>query len=127
MSKKFLLNPKNEGQVHVHPESGISFRIRPITADQHDELRRKSLKEDKALDFPKWGANYAVAAIADWNPREGHDDATVYDDKGPVECTEANLRVFGRNQCLNIIPWIVEKATGLNQFVIAEEAEAKNV
>lgn len=125
MSKKFLLNPKAEGQVCKHPESGIAFLIRPISTEQHEELRKKSLKGDKT-DFQKWGALYAVAAIAGWEPREGEDDTTVHDANGPVECSEDNLRVFGKNQCFNIMPWIAEKATGLNQFIAEEEAEAKN-
>ncbi|HQS59965.1 MAG: hypothetical protein B7Y56_03410 [Gallionellales bacterium 35-53-114] len=127
MSKKFLLNPKAEGQVCVHPESGIAFLIRPLSTEQHDDIRKKSMKSDKSLDFPKWGANYAVAAIAGWEPREGEDDAGVYDENGLVECNEANLKVFGRNQCLNIMTWVAEKATGLNQFIAVEEADAKNV
>jgi hypothetical protein len=126
MSKKFLLNPNAAGQICKHPESGIAFRILPVKADLHDEIRRKSLKADGAVDYPKWGGEYAVAAIADWSPREGQDDATVFDDNGPVECNEANKRIFGRNQCVTIMPWIANKATGLNQFLVDEETAAKN-
>lgn len=124
--KKFLLNPKAEGQICQHPESGIAFRILPVTSDQHDAIRNKALKADGTVDYPKWGEEYAAASIADWSPREGQNDATVYDDNGPVECTEANRRIFGKNQCVTIMPWIAKKATGLNQFVIDEETAAKN-
>lgn len=126
MSRKFLLNPKAEGQICKHPESGIAFRILPLNAEQHDDIRSQSLKADGTVDYPKWGERYAVAAIADWSPREGQDDSTVFDETGPVECNEANKRVFGRNQCATIMPWIANKATGLNQFVMDEETAAKN-
>lgn len=119
MSVKLLLNPKAEAQPCVHPDTGITFMVRPVSPDKHEEIRRKSLKNDRTLDVAKWGANFAVEAIAGWGDEVG-------DANGPVECNEANLRTFGRQQAVNIMPWIIDQAEGLNQFRVEEETAAKN-
>lgn len=120
MSVKLLLNPAAEAKEFTHPETGIKFTIRMITPSEHEAIRTESRnKSSGVLDMSKWGENYAVKAIADWGDGVG-------DKNGPLPCTKDNLRVFGRNQAVNIIPWIAEKATGLDQFRIEEEAAAKN-
>lgn len=119
MTIKLLLNPAADAKDCIHPETGITFSIRPVSPEQHEKLRRESLNQDKTLNIRKWGENYAVAAIAGWGDEVG-------DANGPVECSEANLRTFGRNQAINIMPWVIDQATSLDQFRIAEEAEAKN-
>ncbi len=119
MSVKLLLNPAAEAQACVHPDTGITFMVRPVPPEKYDEIRRASLNKDKALDVAKWGANFAVAAISDWGDEVG-------DKNGPLPCDEANLRTFGRNQAVNIMPWIVEQATSLDQFRAEEEDAAKN-
>lgn len=119
MSVKLLLNPVAEAKECIHPETGVRFMIRPITPEKHEEVRRASLNKERMLDTGKWGANYAVAAIADW-------DEQIGDANGPLPCTEENLRTFGRNQAFNIIPWIIEQATGLDQYRVDEVTAAKN-
>jgi len=119
MSVKLLLNPAADSRACVHPDTGVTFMVRPISPEQYDEIRRASLGKDRTLDSAKWGANFAVAAIEDWGDEIG-------DKNGPLPCTEENLRTFGRNQAINIMPWIIDQACSLDQFRIAEEANAKN-
>lgn len=119
MSVKLLLNPAAEAKSCVHPDTGITFLIRAVSPEKYNELRGQSLNKDRTLDIGKWGANFAVEAIEGWGDEVG-------DANGPVECNEANLRTFGKNQAINIIPWVIEQATGLDQFRIDEEVAAKN-
>jgi hypothetical protein len=129
MSVKLLLNPAADSRKCLHPDTGINFYIRPISPEQYEEIRRKSLSKERTLETPKWGANFAVAAIAAWGPQSSDDENqnTVGDANGAAECNEANLRIFGRNQAINIMPWIIDQACSLDQFRIEEEAAAKNV
>jgi hypothetical protein len=119
MSVKLLLNPAADARACVHPDTGITFMVRPITPEQYEAIRRASLTKDKGLDIVKWGTNFAVAAIEGWGDGVG-------DSNGALECNEANLRTFGRNQALNIMPWIIDQACSLDQYRIEEEAAAKN-
>jgi hypothetical protein len=120
MSVKLLLNPAAEAKAFTHPETGITFHIRLVTPAEHEAIRAASRnKSSGVLDVSKWGENYAVKAIADWGDEVG-------DKTGPLPCNEANLRIFGRQQAVNIIPWIAEQATSLEQFRIEEETAAKN-
>lgn len=116
---KLLLNPAAAAKPCIEPQTGVKFMIRPISPEQHEKLRRASTDEDHTLNIRKWGENYAVAAIAGWGEEVG-------DANGPVECNEANLRTFGANQAYNIMPWVIERATSLDQFRVAEETAAKN-
>lgn len=128
MSKvALLLNPSENGKRFTNQDCGVAFRILPITANKHNEIRKHSLDDNGDLDVRKWGENYAVAAIAGWGP-ESEDDPnqnTVGDSTGPLPCNEENKRAFGRSQCVLIMPWVIGKATGLEQFRIEEEAAAK--
>lgn len=119
MSVKLLLNPAAEARECTHEETGITFLIRPISPGQYDDIRRKSLNQEKTLNIAKWGENFAAAAIAGWGDEVG-------DANGPLECTEANARLFGKQQAVNIMPWIIERATSLDHFRTQEEAAAKN-
>lgn len=115
---KLLLNPATEAQWEVHEETGASFKIRPIDPAQYDDLRRKSCRSDKTLDVAKWGANFAVAAIEEWDG--------IGDGNETAECSDANKALFGRKQAVNVMPWIVDRATSLDQYRIKEEDAAKN-
>lgn len=119
MNVKLLLNPAAADKECIHPETGIRFRIRPISPEEYDEIIERSQKKDKTLDFYKSREELAVAAIADWGKDVG-------DKSGPLDCTEANLRTFGRRQAINIMPWVISQATGLDQYRIEEEQAAKN-
>ena len=119
MSVNLLLNPAAEAQACVHPDTGITFMIHSVSPAKYAELRAKSLGKGGTLDVPKWSENFAVAAIDGWGDE-------VCDTNGPVECNEANLRTFGRNQAINIMPWVIEQATSLEHFRIEEEDAAKN-
>lgn len=119
MAIKLLLNPAAAAKACTHRESGVTFMVRPIAPEQFEEIRSRSLDADKNRDIIKWSENFAVAAIADW----GND---IGDKNGPLPCTEDNLRTFGRNQAINIMPWVIDQATGLEQFRLEEEAAAKN-
>lgn len=116
---KLLLNPAAETRACVEPQTGITFMIRPISPEQHEKIRRASLNADHSLNIRKWGENYAVAAISGWGDEVG-------DANGPVECNEANLRTFGANQAINLMPWVIDQATGIDQFRVTEETAAKN-
>ena len=115
---KLLLNPASEAKWCTHDDTGARFNIRPIDPAKYEEIRRKSLRSDKSLDISRWGANFAAAAIADW---EG-----VGSKIAPAECCEETLRIFGANQAVNIMPWVIEQATSLEQYRDEEEAAAKN-
>jgi hypothetical protein len=115
---KLLLNPASEAQWNTHEESGARFKIRSINPAMHEEVRRKSLRSDGTLDISKWGGNYAVAAIEDWDG--------IGDSGSTAECNDANRQTFGRNQALNIMSWVVDKATSLDQYRVNEETAAKN-
>lgn len=117
MAVKLLLNPKADASRIEHPETGVAFTIRPVSPDKYAEIRRASMKEG-ALDLAKWGANFAVAALDGW---EG-----VGDSSGELPCTDENKRTFGRNQAINIMPWVIEQATSLDRFRVEEEDAAKN-
>ena len=119
MSVKLLLNPAAAARACTHPDTGITFLIRAVSPDRYNELRKQSLNKDKNLEVGKWGANFAAAAIEDWGDEVG-------DASGPLPCTEENLRIFGKNQAINIIPWVIEQACSLDQFRIEEEVAAKN-
>ena len=119
MSVKLLLNPAAAARACVHPDTGITFMIRAISPEKYNEIRNRSVNKDRGLDISKWGANFAVEAIEDWGDEVG--DAT-----GPLPCSEDNLRTFGKNQAVNIMPWVIDQATGLEQFRLDEEVAAKN-
>jgi hypothetical protein len=119
MAIKLLLNPAAEARDCRHAETGVHFSIRPITPEKFSELRKESLGRDGALDLVKWSGNFAVAAIAGWDDQVG-------DAKGPMECTDHNKQLFGRNHAVNIMPWIIERATSLDQYRVDEEHAAKN-
>lgn len=125
---KLLLNPAAAAKPCIEPQTDVKFMIRPISPEQHEQIRSASTNEDHTLNIRKWGSNYAVAAIAGWGPQDESDknQNTVGDANGPVECNEANLRTFGANQAYNIMPWVIERATSLDQFRVAEETAAKN-
>lgn len=120
MSVKLLLNPAADAKECTEPQTKIKFMIRPIQPEQHENIRRDSLNEDGTLSVKKWGANYAAAAISGWGKEVG-------DANGPVECTEANLRTFGASHAINIMPWVIDRATSLDHFRVKEETDAKNV
>ena len=119
MAIKLLLNPAAEAKECIHPETGVKFTIRPINPAKQSEIRKASLGKNGEFDAAKWGANFAVEAIAGWDDQIG--DAT-----GPLECSDENKRTFGRNQAINIMPWIVDQATSLDQYRVEEETAAKN-
>lgn len=118
MSVKLLLNPAAAAQACLHAETGITFMIRAISPEKYDEIRRASLNKDKNLELTKWGANFAVAAIEGWGEEVG-------DENGPAACNEDNLRIFGSQQAVNIMPWVIERATSVDQFRLAEVGAAK--
>lgn len=116
---RLLLNPKAEAEWFDHHETGARFKVRPVAPDQYDKIRRACLRKDGTLDVAKWGGEFADAAIEDW---EGIGDS---DSDTPAECNDKNRRMFGRNQAVNIMPWIIEQATSLDRYRIEEEDAAK--
>jgi hypothetical protein len=119
MAIKLLINPAAEARACIHPETGVEFMIRPISPEKYAAVRKASLDRHGDLDMPKFGENMADAAIANWDDQIG-------DTNGPMECNEKNKRLFGRNHALNIMPWITDQATSLDQYRLDEEQAAKN-
>ncbi|MDD4926939.1 MAG: hypothetical protein PHF58_10605 [Methylotenera sp.] len=119
MIKKLLINPAAEPKECTEPKTGIKFRIRAVSPELYDSLRAKSARPDHTLDVSKWGEEFADAAIAGWGEE-------ICDANGsPAECNEKNRRAYGRSHAVNIMPWIIDKASDLDQFRLAEEVEAK--
>lgn len=118
MSIKLLLNPAAASKACTHPETGVTFMIKPLSPERYEEIRAASVKKYKD-DFNKFRGELAVEVIDDWGDEIG--------DKGvPVPCDEANKRQFGRTHSVNIMPWIIDQACGLGHFIIEEETAAKN-
>lgn len=118
MSVKLLLNPAAASKACIHPETGITFHIKPLSPERYEEVRLASVKKYKD-DFNKFRGELAVEIIEDWGDEVG-------DKNGPLPCDEANKRQFGRVQSINIMPWMVDQATSLSHFIIEEEVSAKN-
>ena len=114
---KILLNKEAESKFETHLDTGAAFKIRAVSPARYDEIRRKSLRSNGDLDLAKWGANFAAVAIMEW---EG-----VGDDNNEAECNEANRRLFGEKQALNIMPWIIERSMSLDKYRVEEDEAAK--
>lgn len=110
-------SPKKSFDV-VHPETGITFSLFPISPRKYQALQKKSMVKGE-LNTVAFAANVAEYAIDGWG-KEG-DAARV-----KQECTEANKLAFGEKFAFNVMVWITNEAMSLDRSIQEELVDAKN-
>lgn len=129
------LNPLKALKWVDHEHTETRFEIRPLSAADHDELRRLSHDKKGNFNVIVFSEKVAKKIINDWEgvgdiKRDANNKAE-YDAKGepvlvPQECHDLAKLQFGRRFAYSVMPWLIEQARDFDEEIEKEKAEGKN-
>lgn len=118
-----------------HEHSGTRFEIKPLSAVEHDELRRISHDKKGIFNVIVFSEKVAKKIISDWegvgNIKRDANNKAEFDAKGdpvlvPEECHDIAKLQFGRRFAYSVMPWLIEEARDFDEEIEKEKADAKN-
>lgn len=129
------LNPLKALKWVDHEHTGTRFEIKPLSAAEHDELRRISHDKKGNFNIIVFSEKVAKKIIHDWEGvgdiKRGADNKPEFDAKGepvliPEECHDIAKLQFGKRFAYSVMPWVIEQARDFDEEIEKEKAEGKN-